>query len=398
MGKTGKFLGLGAVVAVLAAVFLMPKKASASALAGGKPPEQGDQPKTAAEAYSLAMNPSVKDPDYVHSLALWLNSAGQRPDWAAAAEKRAVDLRAEQLLSKGLLASATIEDVTAYGRLLSPTHPAYATVLATRIGVERGAEPPAPFTLPLLSGGSLAIDMSIYRHSAAGGGAAGGGGAFGGGGASGSYAAPSAPAMPTAANTTTPPSAYSPAAASSTTIAVATPTGGTVTVPVQLPPAAPPIAAQELKPENDPNGTLALCRVLLAEQNNPGWKYVSPAVKAWQSKVGMKADGKFGPGAALRMAQETVVLPWVRYWSLGVGDGSKKAAINDFRSRLKLYAESIVRTKPEAAANLVVAADRESGQGWPTSPAAAAGQSASAAELNAAAVLLLANMNKKGGK
>jgi hypothetical protein len=155
------------------------------------------------------------------------------------------------------------------------------------------------------------------------------------------------------------------------TVMPVVPASAPASVKDQAPPAGtplPPLALEESKAENDPNGTIRLARVLLAEQNTPGWKYVSQAVKDWQAKMGMTADGKFGAGSALKMAAEVGQLPWVRYWSLGVGDGSQKASVEQFRGRLKAFALSIYDKHPEHSAALMIAADHETGQGWPKTP------------------------------
>lgn len=400
-------VGLAGVAAL--AFLLAPKSASAASavkpLEGGGPIDEGTpvQPANAAEAYALAMNPKMRDPEYVHQLALWLASSGQRPDWAAAAEKRAVDLRAELLLSEGLKMQTSLEQVENLGRQLIQTHPQYSTVLGTRIAVQRGANPPAPFELELASGGSLAIDMSIYR--------------------------PASAAKPTA--TFVPSAAVAPAA--SVPVVVQTPAGpAQVTVPaplaqaaaaalpavqvvappkppvqsaqtpqqaatqavqaatqavqavqaaaaapqqvqVTLPPTATPLAQEEVKPANDPNGTIAMARVLLDEQATKNWKRVSEPLKVWQKKVGLTPDGKFGTGAALRMATEVMVVPFVRYFSLGIGDATKKAAVADYRDRMTLLAQQVAKKDLDHAAAILRAADLETGMGWEkTQPAAPA--------------------------
>ena len=400
-------LGGAAAVGLVAAMFA-PKKASAAPLGeGAAAPTSGAQPTNAEEAYGLAMNPNMKDPAYVHQLASWLASSGQRPDWGAAAEKRSIDLQAEQVLASGLQTSATPQMIQQDIAILAPTHPTYSAVLVQRQQVEAGGAVPAPYTLTLLSGGELAIDLSIYRKTAP----------LASGGAQPSVS-PAIPASVATAITEAAPQAVQAAQSAVTTLpaiaipalpatasspatpaqvvpamtipvvpavpAVPTPVATAVTavapaiaavaasVPAAAAPAVTtPVAAAELTPQADPNGTLALCRVLLAEQEKSGWKYVSTPVKEWQRKVGLTADGKLGAGSVLRMAQECAVLPWVRYWSLGVGDGSKAAAVKDFQSRLRAYAQTLVPTKPDVAAKLMLAADAETGQGWPAKPAAA---------------------------
>jgi hypothetical protein len=329
---------------------------SAASLTSEPPEGEPISPANAQEAYALAMNPKMKDSEYVHKLAVWLASYGQRPDWAAAAEKRAVDLRAEQLLGQGLVVSAPESLVEQYRSTLQPTHPRYAAVLAQRISVAHGGSVPASYALQLDSGGTLAIDMSIFRPASSG------------------YASTSQSQAPTMPTVVAPAPVAAPVSVAPVSVApkpppVVSQSSGTV---VQLPQNASPLATQELQPATDPYGTLALCRVLIDEQGKSGWKHESEEVKAWQKRVGMaKPDGKFGTGSALRMAQETVVLPWVRYFSLGIGDGSKTAALNDFRQRLRSYALSIQGKDPNHAARLLVAADAETGQGWPTKPSPA---------------------------
>lgn len=399
-------VGLAGVAAL--AFILAPTSASAASavkpLEGGGPIDEGTgQPANADEAYALAMNPKMRDPEYVHQLALWLASSGQRPDWAAAAEKRAVDLRAELLLSEGLKMQTSLEQVEALGRQLIQTHPQYSTVLGTRIAVQRGAAPPEPFELPLASGGSLAIDMSIYKPASA--------------------VKPTAVSVPSAAvapaatvpvvvQTPVGPAQVSVPAPLAQAAAAAIPAVQVVKPPAQpvqtaqtpqqaatqavqaatqavqavqaaaeapqqvqvtLPPTATPLAQEEVKPANDPNGTIAMARVLLDEQATKNWKRVSEPLKVWQKKVGLTPDGKFGTGAALRMATEVMVVPFVRYFSLGIGDATKKAAVADYRDRMTVLAQKVAKKDLDHAAAILRAADLETGMGWDkTQPAAPA--------------------------
>lgn len=396
-------------VAVLA-FLLAPKSASAASatkpLEGGGPIDEGTgQPANADEAYALAMNPKMRDAEYVHQLAVWLASSGQRPDWGAAAEKRAVDLRAELLLSEGLKMQTSLEQVENLGRQLIQTHPQYSTVLGTRIAVQRGATPPAPFELDLASGGSLAIDMSIYRPTSA------------------KPTAPSAavvpaPSVPVVVQTPVGPAQVNVPAPLAQAAAAATPAVQVVKPPsvpitgdspyslsptsaqaqqavqaaaqavqavqaasqvapqavqVTLPPTATPLAQEEVKPQNDPNGTIAMARILLDDQSQKNWKRVSEPLKVWQKKVGLTADGKFGTGAALRMASEVMVVPFVRYFSLGIGDATRKAAVADFRDRMTALAMQVAKKDLDHGAAILRAADLETGLGWEkTQPAAPA--------------------------
>ena len=385
MGKK-LMLGLGVVGVTALGLFLFSGTASASVLTSGGPDPNQPQPKDANEAYSLAMNPNVTDPDYVHSLAVWLNSYGQRPDWAAAAERRAVDLRAERVLAEGLKPQSSEAEVRAAMAQLAPTHAAYATVLATRLGVESGMAPPAPFDLPLNSGGNLHLDMSVYARTqlSPSGGAIPVGSSSGG--SSPSTASPAPPAVPSTlvVNSGVPPILVSPAATPSGSVPLPPAMPSTATAPAATAPtaaapplvlptaAAPPVATAEASPAVDPDGTIALARLLLDEQMRPNWKYISQPVKDWQARKGLKPDGKFGVGAALVMAKDVAVLPWIRYFGLGIGDGSKKAAVNDYRGRLKAYALSVAKAGNKAhAAALMASADAEDGLGWPAKTPAA---------------------------
>lgn len=103
------------------------------------------------------------------------------------------------------------------------------------------------------------------------------------------------------------------------------------------------LPAEETKPENDPNGTIALARLLLERETAPAWREaLKSAVKTWQLKTGLVADGKFGPKGALRMAEEAGIIPLVRFWPSG---SQKAAALADYRAQLRALADSIAKTK-----------------------------------------------------
>jgi hypothetical protein len=360
-------LGIGTIAAV-GALVLLPKKASAAPLTEEKP-EPREGPKNAQEAYGLAMNPSLKDAAYVLELAQYLKAEGSHPEWAGAAQKRYYDLKAEELLGEGLKLSTDLGRVATIASTLQSTHNDYAVVLGMRQLVQTGQKaPPASFNLPLLSGGALVVDMQIYSPSTP------------------TNVRPGAPA---------PAPSFSPSAPSTPPGAgvssVVVPPQAPSAVPVVVPPNAPPLAVEETKPENDPYGTIRLARLMLEEQARKGWKYVSQSVKDWQLRVGLTDDGKFGPGSALRMAQEVAIMPWIRYYPKG--SASKAAAVESYRSRLKAYALGIERSKPEHAKALFIAANTENGQGWPDSPAASPGAEPNAAQVQAV-VLEMARMRK----
>lgn len=363
-----------------AAILLWPKKASAASGAGSSPlepdvePSEGTpvRPQNAQEAYGLAMNAKLTNPADVLALAQYLEQSGEHA-WAASAQKRYYDLKAEELLSEGLKTSTSLERVEALAKQLLPTHNDYAVILGSRVLVQRGdKEPPAPFNLQLLSGsGTLAIDMRIYAP-----------------------AKPSAGGTPVGPSSGTTPSVSPTAPVPTVQPKPSTPGPGplpSANQPVLVQPAgasqgAGALVAEETKPDNDPNGTLKLAHVLIAEQGAKNWKYVSEAVSQWQAKVGLTKDGKFGPASALRMAREVTVLPWVRYWP--TSSASKEAAVNDFRGRLKAYALSLPKGQDEHAAALLLAAENEKGQGWPSKPAPAPVAKFSDAQLQQAVVML----------
>lgn len=103
------------------------------------------------------------------------------------------------------------------------------------------------------------------------------------------------------------------------------------------------LPAEETKPENDPTGTIALARLLLERETEPGWRdAMKDAVKTWQIKAGLTADGKFGPKAAARMAEEVGVLPLVRFWPAG---SQKASALADYRARIRSIADTVAKQR-----------------------------------------------------
>ena len=374
--KTALALVSGVVLVGAAAAFLWPKSASAAVpMASDEsapPPGDYPEPKSVGEAADIGMSTSTTDADYVQFLADWVNrTAPGESAISFSLQRRAYALKAEVLLGEGLKQSTDLDRVLEISNQLQGTHPAYSALLAMRIAVQQGkVAPPARSTMQLLSGGSLLVDLAPYAPLT------------GGGGVSPSVAPSVSVTVPAVAPMTVARSA--PASVVTSTPTVVTSSG--VTVPVVVPPNAPPLVAEEIKPANDPNGTILLARILLEEQGKPGWKYVSEAVKEWQSKVGLTADGKFGPGSAVKMAEEVAILPFVRYWP--TGSASKSSAVNAYRGRLKAYAVNIAPKRREHALMLIRAADLETGQGWPTKPAVAPAQQPTVAEVEAAKAVL----------
>lgn len=112
-----------------------------------------------------------------------------------------------------------------------------------------------------------------------------------------------------------------------------------------------PISAEETSERLDPNGTVALARLMLARENMPGWKEdMQDEIGEWQSGVGLVTDGKFGIKSAAKMASEVGLLPLVRFWpknapiatSLKDYQGQIGAVINDLRAELPDSAAQII--------------------------------------------------------
>jgi hypothetical protein len=141
--------------------------------------------------------------------------------------------------------------------------------------------------------------------------------------------------------------------------------GGVVVNPLPQPPPAPPPAAVE-QPMPVPQDTALLVAQMLADEggSEKTWKKIYPALKAWQSNRGWgkggksAADGKFGPGTALAMAQEIGTLPIVRYWPKGT---LPETALEPYRQSLL----EVAATKGEPhRAQLINSANREEGQSF----------------------------------
>ena len=129
------------------------------------------------------------------------------------------------------------------------------------------------------------------------------------------------------------------------------------------------LPGREVQPVVDPNGTIALARTLIGAESRSDWKtaYKSKVID-WQRKVGLKPDGMFGPKSALRMAEKVGVLPRIRYWSRTGGTLSQQ--LTKFRDDLYTLAANLQQQgKVEHAAALMVSGEKETGQGWPRTPA-----------------------------
>lgn len=134
------------------------------------------------------------------------------------------------------------------------------------------------------------------------------------------------------------------------------------TVPGPAPaPSAPPASAPEL-PSSAPADTVALVTKMLAQEQNPHWRIIpEPLLVAWQKARGLTADGDFGTGGALKMAQEIGTLPIIRGWPKGSYPGDGKLAA--YQASLQQLANAAPEPR---ASQLRAAAVREQGQGYGT--------------------------------
>jgi hypothetical protein len=133
-----------------------------------------------------------------------------------------------------------------------------------------------------------------------------------------------------------------------------------------------PTGAQPNNPEQKsviPSDTAALLRIMLADETRANWKRRVPELGPWQRARGLKDDEAFGTVSALRMAQETGLIPIIRFWP--AGSYPEGHWLTDYRKALR----SLSMSMPEPhASQLVAAANRETGQGFgrgqtPISPA-----------------------------
>lgn len=134
-----------------------------------------------------------------------------------------------------------------------------------------------------------------------------------------------------------------------------------VDMPIILPDPGEVVTAPEPSPLAP--ATLAMVRALLAKERDPKWKSLQePLVAAWQRSRGLPDDGKYGPGSALHLAEETGLLPIVRAWPKGTWP---EKAVPDFRAKLLALANVAESPRRE---HLMAAAEREQGQAFGTPP------------------------------
>ena len=97
---------------------------------------------------------------------------------------------------------------------------------------------------------------------------------------------------------------------------------------------------------------------LLPAEKRSDWKRKSPVLMTWQEARGLKPDGMFGPRSATKMAEETGLLPIVRFWPKASIPGRAEIALKN------IYLEAAENAEPPRKAQLQAAAEREKGQGF----------------------------------
>lgn len=133
--------------------------------------------------------------------------------------------------------------------------------------------------------------------------------------------------------------------------------------PLPAPPQASPPVAEEEEETVIPDDTEQVLRILLAREGTSDWKRAEPILKTWQRNRGLVADGKFGRLAALKMAEETGLVPIVRFWPQGTYPES--GIVGDYQAALY---DKASRAEEPRASQLRAAAEREQGQGFKRNP------------------------------
>lgn len=136
------------------------------------------------------------------------------------------------------------------------------------------------------------------------------------------------------------------------------PTPAHIPVPTLNVPPRPPASTAEL-PSPSPQDTVTMVQRLLAQETQPNWKKSDPVLQAWQKSRGLVDDGKFGPGTALRVADEIGTIPLIRFWPKGTYPEGHW--INDYKAALVEKANASPSPRKE---QLMASADRENGQGF----------------------------------
>lgn len=125
----------------------------------------------------------------------------------------------------------------------------------------------------------------------------------------------------------------------------------------------PPLLVTAAGEPTAPADTIAVVQTMLGQEgNNTSWRGAQvPGLVEWQRSRGLSADGSFGPGTALRMAQEIGAIPIVRGWPRG--SYPEGHWLPDYKASLM----QIAQTKSGAHQKLLEeSAAREAGQGFGT--------------------------------
>lgn len=126
------------------------------------------------------------------------------------------------------------------------------------------------------------------------------------------------------------------------------------------------LAAEETAPELDPDGTVALARIMLTREEMPGWKSdLQDDVGEWQESVGLKKDGQFGVKSAARMATEVGILPLIRYWPKDTY--TKKQALQRYADTINPVINDLKSSLPDSQPQidaLTLSMGREKAQTW----------------------------------
>lgn len=130
-------------------------------------------------------------------------------------------------------------------------------------------------------------------------------------------------------------------------------------VPTRPRPAPAPSPVPEEQPTELADDTHRVLTVMLARESGKDWKRKEPLLKVWQQNRGLTADGAFGPGTATRMAEETGLLPIIRFWPKG--SLKETGAVDEYHAALL---EEAQEAEEPRRSQLFAAVEREKGQGF----------------------------------
>lgn len=124
------------------------------------------------------------------------------------------------------------------------------------------------------------------------------------------------------------------------------------------------LQTEEIKIDQDPNGTVLLAKSLIDAESSTGWKTaLKPEITRWQKQVGLVADGLFGPKSALKMALEVGILPLIRYFPR---NSILSVELKKYRDALYTMAANADNKNPAHGAALRSSATYETGQAFGT--------------------------------